>query len=564
MVEPAGARRGCTLLSPRKLCYALPVRLAPVLLGTLAVATGCLTTADGPHSSPASSPPPSLPGSSATSGATAPRSSAPAAPTALADEIAPEAPPAASPPDAAPPASDSRPRLTSQGYVTWIWAAPRIKEGTFLGYVRAGSSVALRSTERVRGPGCPGGFLPVEPRGYVCGDATVTLEPSERFVVASDATRAAPGPFPYRYAMSNGAPMYNRVPTAAEQARKERPLGKAGKFLRLPKTLSAHEDLAVVEPIAASDAAPGFAAEGKMLEPSRFGLVRQHIPLGSMLSFTRAFEAEGRTWLLSPDLTVVPADRVRPFRPSAFHGVRLGAGVALPIAWMRARARPRWLRAADGAMTASGASWPARSFVRLTGKIEEADGRRFLETEDRDPAGAALWVAETDATVVERRDKMPFGVGEQQKWVHVRLTQGTLVAYEGNKPVYATLISPGAGGVPVPGKDPVKMSTTPLGTYYVTFKDRATTMSPEKGDNRTFWIADVPHTQYFDPPFALHAAYWHERFGEPTSAGCVNLSPIDAEILFAWSDPPVPPDWQGATGAGAKENGPTTAVVVSR
>jgi lipoprotein-anchoring transpeptidase ErfK/SrfK len=126
-------------------------------------------------------------------------------------------------------------------------------------------------------------------------------------------------------------------------------------------------------------------------------------------------------------------------------------------------------------------------------------------------------------------------------------------------------MSPGSGGVPVKGYDPVKMSTTPTGTYYMTFKDRAATMSPDKpGEERTLWIADVPYTQYFNPPFAIHAAYWHERFGEPTSAGCVNVSPLDAEALFHWSDPKVPEGWQGATGAGAPINGPTTAVVVSR
>jgi hypothetical protein len=70
--------------------------------------------------------------------------------------------------------------------------------------------------------------------------------------------------------------------------------------------------------------------------------------------------------------------------------------------------------------------------------------------------------------------------------------------------------------------------------------------------------------QYFNPPFALHAAYWHDRFGLPTSAGCINLSPIDAAWLFEWSDPHVPDGWQGATGSGAPENGPTTAIVVHR
>ena len=464
----------------------------------------------------------------------------------------------------APPPRDDRPRLTSQGYTTWIWPEPA-RKGSFLGYIRNGDSVALRATEPVRGAGCPGGFLPVEPRGWVCVDRTVALAPTAREVELSAATRAAPGAFPYRYALSNGAPMYNRIPTRAEQARFERKFGRAGSFLPLPKSLAAHEDLAVVEPIPSDGAMPPFLSGGQQVSADRLGLVRQDIPLGSMLSFTRAFEAEGRTWLLSADQTLVPADRVRPFRPSAFRGTRLGREVSLPIAWIRKEPRARYRPGAAGAMERAAGEFALRSFVRLTGARVERGGRAYLETRERDADGAALYIGEEDATVVEARKRLPSGVAEGQKWMHVRITQGTLVAYEGLTPVYATLMSPGAGGVSIPGRDPVKDSTTPRGTFYVTFKDRATTMSPEQGDNRAFWIADVPHTQYFNPPFALHAAYWHERFGEPTSAGCVNVSPIDAEALFQWSDPPVPPEWQGATGSGAtKENGPTTAVVVHR
>ncbi len=166
---------------------------------------------------------------------------------------------------------------------------------------------------------------------------------------------------------------------------------------------------------------------------------------------------------------------------------------------------------------------------------------------------------------MEPADELPDGVSPSQRWILVRIGEGTLVAYQGLDPVYATLISPGRGGVPSAGRDPVAASTTPLGTYYVTFKARSADMSPNKRDEpRTHWIADVPFTQYFDPPFALHAAYWHDRFGEETSGGCINVSPIDAEALFAWSDPPVPDEWQGATGAGAPANGATTAIVIRR
>ncbi|HTJ82733.1 MAG TPA: L,D-transpeptidase, partial [Polyangiaceae bacterium] len=237
---------------------------------------------------------------------------------------------------------------------------------------------------------------------------------------------------------------------------------------------------------------------------------------------------------------------------------------SLPIAWIREKPRQAFVAAGDGFEDAH-ASFDTRTWVALTGNERESAGATYLETKRATDAGAPMWIREKDATVVSREAARPFGVKEGQKWVVVRLTQGTLVAYEDMTPVFATLVSPGAGGVPVPGRDPVKDSTTPTGTYLLTFKDRAATMSPDKNvDDRTFWIQDVPYTQYFNPPFALHGAFWHERFGEYVSAGCVNLSPLDAERLFGWTDPPVPAEWQGATGAGAKDNGLATAVVIRR
>jgi hypothetical protein len=218
----------------------------------------------------------------------------------------------------------------------------------------------------------------------------------------------------------------------------------------------------------------------------------------------------------------------------------------------------------SGALESTAGSFPLRSHVALTGARVTEGGTLYLETRECDAAGSPFYLAEADATVVELPEKLPMALRPGRKTIIVSITRGTLHAYEGTTPVFTTLVSPGAGGIPVKGRDPVRDSTTPLGTYTITFKDRAATMSPEKGDNRSFWIADVPFTQYFNPPFALHASYWHERFGEPTSAGCVNLSPLDAQTVFEWSDPPVPAEWQGATGAGAPENGPTTTVVITR
>jgi hypothetical protein len=287
-------------------------------------------------------------------------------------------------------------------------------------------------------------------------------------------------------------------------------------------------------------------------------------PAASTIAFTRAFDVSGRTFLLSTDHTLVPADRVRAYGRSTFHGVQLGHDVQLPLAWIRGSAKPKHARFDDGVRPLAALTWPVRSFVRLTGASLVMDATRYLETLESHE-GRRVFIAEKDSTVVRDLDRLPFDLKPGQKWILIRITQGTLVAYEGPRAVYATLVSPGRGGVPTAGRDPVEASTTPVGTYAITFKDRAATMSPEyPAEPLHHWLADVPFVQYFDPPFALHAAYWHERFGEPASGGCINVAPIDAEILFAWSDPPVPAEWQGATGAGAPENGPTTIVVVRR
>jgi hypothetical protein len=50
---------------------------------------------------------------------------------------------------------------------------------------------------------------------------------------------------------------------------------------------------------------------------------------------------------------------------------------------------------------------------------------------------------------------------------------------------------------------------------------------------------------YFSGSYALHAAFWHERFGHPRSHGCVNIAPRDARWLFFWTAPNLPSAWHG-------------------
>jgi hypothetical protein len=78
--------------------------------------------------------------------------------------------------------------------------------------------------------------------------------------------------------------------------------------------------------------------------------------------------------------------------------------------------------------------------------------------------------------------------------------------------------------------------------------------------NKAFVHADVPFILNFHGPHALHMAYWHDTWGEKTSGGCINLSPLDAIWFFHWSEPAVPAGWHGMRSD--KEAGPATVVIV--
>jgi len=139
-----------------------------------------------------------------------------------------------------------------------------------------------------------------------------------------------------------------------------------------------------------------------------------------------------------------------------------------------------------------------------------------------------------------REDPAGFARGGK-KWIDVSIKRQMLVAYEGTRPVYATLVSTGMGGM----GDPETTHATIRGTFMIHAKHVSGTMDGDEGSD-AFDLRDVPYIQYFHEGFALHGAYWHDEFGKVRSHGCVNLAPADAAWLFGWTDPVVPAEWHGA------------------
>ncbi|GAB4334377.1 MAG: hypothetical protein OHK0047_23180 [Leptolyngbyaceae cyanobacterium] len=106
-----------------------------------------------------------------------------------------------------------------------------------------------------------------------------------------------------------------------------------------------------------------------------------------------------------------------------------------------------------------------------------------------------------------------------RRWIEINLTSQRLIAWEGGVPVYAVIISTGKSSTP-----------TPTGVFAIQTRHRSTRMQGADYD-----VPDVPYTMYYYGGYAIHGAYWHNRFGTPVSHGCINVAVDHARWLFYWA-----------------------------
>lgn len=243
-------------------------------------------------------------------------------------------------------------------------------------------------------------------------------------------------------------------------------------------------------------------------------------------------ERMGRT----PDGGLLPLRALRPVQPSTFTGVTVERGV-LDFGWTGPDEAYVWAQ-------------PERR-GRPAGLL-----RRHERVSLRDEPAPANWRAvrggfvEAAALRVPRRMPRPIEIARDEAWLDVELASQTLVAYVGDEPRFATLVSTGLG----------RRGTTfatPLGLHRIVSKLLTATMDNLEHEGVTpYSYADVPYTQYIGR-VALHGAFWHDRFGVPVSHGCINVSVADAQRLFEFTSPRLP---QGETRVLPRPDKPATAI----
>ena len=436
------------------------------------------------------------------------------------------------PPAPATPKHDG-PVLASTARETWVFAEPRWNSRK-LGYLRAGAVVGRRA-KPAGWSSCPDGWYRIEPKGYVCAGATATVDWNNPVVVASSKRPAKDG-LPYVYAMGRfpPPPLYTRLPTRAEMQKAEPDLANA---LRKAATLA--KDASFVAPPPA-DPLPVFLEKGAMLPPlantfrGADSVTAGRARIRSGFALLGTYEHEGRKWGMTTDMTLLPLDRVRMVKPSAFHGVTLDAETTLPVVFARSKHTLKYSLNAGGGL-GHGEPVAHREAVAVTDVVRRFNGTLYFQAKD------GTFLSSDQVVKVEKYHKAPAWATAGRKWIDVSILRQALVAYEGEKPVYVTLVSTGADGI----GDPKKTHSTIQGAFLIHTKHTTVTMDGDSAGDE-FDFRDVPFVQYFTEGFALHAAYWHDEFGTPRSHGCVNLAPIDAAWLFGWTDPVVPEGWHAA------------------
>jgi hypothetical protein len=418
--------------------------------------------------------------------------------------------------------------LVSTSKETTIYARPSATSPK-IGYLRAGA-VVRRGHAAVGHDGCKGGFYEVSPEGFACVGAGASLDGAHELARATTrrASRTDALPYVYGIAKSAGVPLYSRIPDAAEERAAE------------PSYDAAHADAHSFDG-APLDDVPWFLADGaSSIGVNGFRFSRKSGLLGTAIArtgfaFVSLFESGGRRFGVTVDMAVVPLDRFTRVTPSRFHGLPLDDADALPVAFVRAKSAALYSGDPKSAGLAFVRRLEFREALRLSGKSARVGASTYLETKSGE------WLQDSDLVRVDPLRELPPWAEAGRSWIDVSIDRQALVAYVGTRPVFVTLVSTGVDGK----GDPETTHSTIQGQFLIHTKHVSVTMDGDDvGDE--FDLRDVPYVQYFKDGFAFHAAYWHDAFGTPRSHGCVNLSPLDARWLFAWTAPSVPTAWHGA------------------
>lgn len=463
-----------------------------------------------------------------------------------------------------------------------------------IGYIKRGGKIGVLEP-KVDGEDCPKGWYQVVSGGYICSQVGTTDE-NHKDVKFRPAQPNIDEILPYKYARNskNGTPLYRSIPSTKQSYQYEPYLpGAIEERERMAKLREQDEaqmreaGLTVGdEPPKAEDPeseealpkkespkppkAPAQGEKQAKLPPDEEAVEEpeeEEIPLwereedlhevtledlrkdkddilemrmmkGFYVAIDKTFQWDGRTWYKTTKGLVTPSANFWQTEGSDFKGVEIdGENIRLPIGWVmggRETAPTYEINPETKQITTKG-SKKKFEMVQLEYMYQAVRDTDYFQMAD------GSWIRDAHIRMTTP-GKRPAEVGENERWIDVDISEQTLVVFEGDRPVYATLISSGKESS-IKAKD----HSTPRGMWRIRDKHVVATMDGDgtAAGDLPYSIEDVPYVMYFHKSYATHGAFWHRNYGVQMSHGCVNLAPLDAKWIFFYADPPLPPGFHG-------------------
>jgi hypothetical protein len=466
------------------------------------------------------------------------------------------------------------PLLGAMGISTGIFAHPEYAKRV-IGLARMGAKVPVDPVPLKDTTGrCSQGWYHLVDGGYVCGRwGTLDLNSPQVRLGITPPNLADLLPYKYAYNTAHGTPLYRSVPSREEMLKYEPYLETARRAkhkgerdagtavdtdpLRAAPSASGSaqppddkaDALAKAESLGLLDADAGSPEDKPWwqqaadksnpikvkledLDQDSDSTLAKRMVKGFFVAVDKTFAWSGRSYYKTTAGLVAPADRMYIVKAPTAQGIDFPDG-AKQLGFVLTNHASKYTYDADEKKLGAGGSVARFTAVGLTGATITPGSATYLQTTD------GWWMKATDGTVTEPGPR-PADLAPGEKWIDVNLSRKTLVAFEGDKPAFGALISPGKRN-----KDKTLDHATVQGTFRIREKHISTTMD---GDGKLasdlpYSIEDVPYVQYFEGSYALHGAFWHNNFGHEMSHGCVNMSPLDAKKLFFWTEPRLPRTW---------------------
>lgn len=395
-------------------------------------------------------------------------------------------------------------------------------EAVPMGWLRRGEVVRLKPTKDTT-PTCKSGWHAIHPRGFACaGEGLEVTEVAPEMVDGerTEANRSDPMPYQYYLVKELKVPEYHQLPSRDQQ-----------------RAASVYTDAWVaVEREGNAQKLKKFLEGSLPDQPKKHAVIRRFLERGFYVAATSSVVRAKRRFVRSVRGSYVKEQQLEAKSAPAFQGVELKDGLTLPIAWAIRGATPQVPKTRASGETEWVYAPDAKPFERLS-RVPNWKGKKRVAGSVMHDLGDDTYLHHWYLTVAEKLPR-PKEVKAHEPWVHVDLSSQTLVVYKGDEPIYATLVSTGLPDF-----------ATKVGNFRIQKKyvsDSMSDIGADVADNR-YSIDDVPWTQYFDGPRALHAAFWHSMYGIPRSHGCVNMAPADAFYVFQHTWPEVPQGWHGVS-----------------